>query len=589
MTLKTSLNSINPATNLYRFTVKKNMGLVALITTFLLLACPGYVLMYVRRQLEYAARESTVFSFDMRNITISCGVALTVITVISAVIMCFVNFSFLYSKKSGDVYHSLPLTRTELFFSRFLSAITPLLIPLVLCYGSLALFPLMRNVTGDFKLVLNAFILNIAVVLVCSSFAVIFLICAGTPFNLLLSGFGINGGILLAVLSVIAMSDDYLYGYSPRNVERLFSKVSPFWFAFYGYSRLISEEKFFGREFYFYLLKSAIVIAASLALAVLLYRRRKSEKCGDSYAYSFVYIICSFIVSFVCAYGLGMIFTEGNNIVLFWPFAAAGAALASITFGAITDRGFKTIKKSVAISACSLACLLAVHVVLWTGAFGYEKRVPEAGKIKSITVNAFGEEISYKNPQAVLQLHKALVEDGESIDDGSNIEYYGNIAIDYTLKNGTVISRAYDGFDMMRYEKQMLALYKGEERRAAIQKLADGLTAGSISISRYGHGKYGSGEDISDDFGDVSITKKEMQQILDAYYSDLSKATVNSLSGTDVVNYSFFGKDGNGYYKSFDLWAEDSFTETKQVVESLDLKQRFEKIQEGNIEYTKKY
>ena len=44
MTLRTSSNSINPCSNLFKFTVKRNIGVIILFTLIMLLVCPGFVL-----------------------------------------------------------------------------------------------------------------------------------------------------------------------------------------------------------------------------------------------------------------------------------------------------------------------------------------------------------------------------------------------------------------------------------------------------------------------------------------------------------------------------------------------------------------
>ena len=44
MMLKTSSNKVNPSANMFRFTLKQNLGIIVLATIAFLLVCPSYML-----------------------------------------------------------------------------------------------------------------------------------------------------------------------------------------------------------------------------------------------------------------------------------------------------------------------------------------------------------------------------------------------------------------------------------------------------------------------------------------------------------------------------------------------------------------
>ena len=181
--------------NLFKFTVRKNIGIIILATVFMLLICPGYVFIEMS---NYQAG-SSFFSnpYNMKNSIIGISTVITVVVSIIAVFSCFVNFSFLYSKKSVDVYHALPITRTSLLFSRFFAAVVPLFIPIILCYGSLIGLSFFDNVVADIKSILTAFAFSAAIMLMSAAFTMIFIVCAGSVFDLIISFVVINLGALL--------------------------------------------------------------------------------------------------------------------------------------------------------------------------------------------------------------------------------------------------------------------------------------------------------------------------------------------------------------------------------------------------------
>ncbi|MBQ3817463.1 MAG: hypothetical protein II802_04270, partial [Clostridia bacterium] len=156
MTLTTS--SRNKATfGISGFTMKKNIGIIILTTVFMLLICPGYI---------FLSNERTDIFRNMRIFTDYVGTSITSVAILMSIISifaCFVNFSYLYSKKSVDVYHALPITRTRLLLARYFSAVIPLILPLLLCYGSLMAIVLINRVYACVSMILIGFAFAVAI------------------------------------------------------------------------------------------------------------------------------------------------------------------------------------------------------------------------------------------------------------------------------------------------------------------------------------------------------------------------------------------------------------------------------------------
>ena len=61
MTLRTSSNKkLNPAFNMFKYTLKRNIGVLLLITACALLISPGYAVMHIKETLKNLGYELTV-------------------------------------------------------------------------------------------------------------------------------------------------------------------------------------------------------------------------------------------------------------------------------------------------------------------------------------------------------------------------------------------------------------------------------------------------------------------------------------------------------------------------------------------------
>lgn len=563
MTQKTLPNKFHPAINLYRLSVKRTAGLTVLITVFSLLFCPGYVLMMINSELKYqvntlnAAAKTVDFADMCPGIIFFTAAASTAI----AVLYLFINFSFLYGRSSSDFFHSLPVKRGGLLFSRFFASVVPVLIPITLVYISMGFITAMKSVNGNIKTVIFGFIANVLITVMCCAFSLIFIVCAGSIFDLIISFFTFNLGIIMVQLINASLCGGFLFGFPSVSFGKLFSVSSPFYYAFSGLMRFVTN---FSpqRAMLWYAVKLTAVTAVSLVAASLLYNRRRSEKSGVSYAYRFIYVICGLTVGFIGAYGLGFLFADGEYNAVYWIFAVIGALLAAVTFGAINDRGFKTVKKSLVIGGSSFAAMVLAVVILSTGLFGYSKRIPDAESVEKAYVSTIsGDEIELDGCQNVLKLHESLIKNGYKKE---NIDRY--IDIEYKLKNGGSLKRRY-GINCDDNLNALLSLYKSDEYAKGLKKAFDSKSLKHINVYYY--------ETDSDNTLSAQITPAELGLVIDAYIKDLKNASGGAVTGNNSELFEINAVDkrtgGHIYYQ---LNIEKSFKNTLNTVNSLRLGER---------------
>lgn len=262
---------------------------------------------------------------------------------------------------------------------------------------------------------------------------------------------------------------------------------------------------------------------------------------------------------------MGSIFAEGDINLVFWVFAVVGGVLAAITFGAINDRGFKTIKKSAIMGAVSVALLGSFTVILITGCFGYSKRVPAANKIESITVEFTGMQMTVKEPETVLQLHGKIVNNEDNGGDYLNI--------DYTLKNGRHFVRTYNRINYSNYMPLLLELYKSPEHINSIRSEILGNITTNRSVYTTGYVSADGDENSTEEVGteEIAVTEAQLKELVEAYISDLPKATYRSITNECLLALQISGVDKNFRYTYISLNVEDTFENTQRVIKKLGL------------------
>lgn len=556
MTLKASSINFHPSLRLYGYSVKRTAGLTVLMTVFMLLFCPGYVLMHINNRLNLLS--SSIFNFD--NIAPTVISAVTVITCAAAVLYLFINFAFLYSRSSSDFFHSLPFKRTGLLASRFFASIVPVFFPMALTYAAMGGILALDYVEGSIRLVLTGFIYNILILIMCAAFTMIFIVCAGSIFDLIISFVTFNIGVIIIQFINSSLCQEYLWGYPWETEYKLLLFSSPFYYAFVGSYSLINGETEYVDSYAVFTLKLILITLLSLIAAFLLYKRRKSEKSGVSYAYKFIYIVCALVVGVVGAYLIGALFADGEINLIFWIFSVVGGLLTAVTFGAINDRGFKTVKKSLIIGGCSVVFLAVTALTLWSGFFGYSTRIPSAERVKSATVSFVGSNIEFKDPNLVIKLH------GEIAENGAETEEYQDISVSYELKKGGSFKRAFY-VDLGDYIDTLLEIYKSDENKESIRKRFDSFTENNLAISVYSD---------EDSVEGLYLTPAELTRLKEAYLNDIPGATADSITGGlyYTVDISGFDKDYDYLRESF--YVEDGFKNTIEVIKSLNLKARAE-------------
>lgn len=564
MMLKTSSRKLNPCRNMIGFTLRKSIGFIIILCIAALLYCPGGFIVNFE-DLKAANIEDLLSAYRSNNNKLVENLAylVTVMSAIIAILFNAINFSFLYKKSSSDVFHAFPLTRLELLLSRFTAGLIATFIPVLVCYAAFAIMAAFNPWMGSLTLLAVYLLYTVIITLVCSSFSLIFIISAGSMFDMGVSLIGSNIALLLVGQVFDSVLDRTLLGYNRAIASDIMYYISPPYFCGIGLGR--ANNGMNGRTIEFFI-RSVIYIIAFTVIAVLLYNKRRAEKCEQGYAYKFMYIFCGALAGICGGYLIGFLFTYDVSSPVFYIFMTIGAILTAVIYGVITNRGFKNFGRAIAVGCVSSLIIISVAVFGITGGLGYSKRIPEKQDISDTHINAFSEFIHFENPDDILALHQKIIETGAA-SDREYTENKINVSFEYKLKNGKTMSRTFL-VDTALLENELLTIYKSDERMNSIKESINFDKSASFSLYFYNNGKY----------VNAIITRSEAQEFLDAYWLDVQNSGSKAL---DNIFGDFY--EISGYTQSndtsFDINLEadyKEFSNTRRFIEENGIIQRAE-------------
>lgn len=598
----TALSAKNRAgRNIFLWTLKKNGLIIAITTIISLLLRPGIIIMnyYDAVKMERPIYRITTFSGQALTTVMMCGVILLIFAM---------NYRYLHNKSASDMFNSLPISRAKLFFCTCAASIVGIIIPIILSsaaeYVAVEMISKSPMITPDaypaYEISLPFSLNFVFITLACCAMTALFAIIVGNTFDLVLSLIVVNVGWIGVIGVVSYVSDIFIRGFT-TNLESVFL-FAPFGNALYfcfnpGY--VIDW-----RDIIYWTLFSA----AALLICYYLIKHRRNESAGQPYAYKTFAFIPHAIVSFGAAFLMGIAFRANDfESPLFYIFMLTGALLGAIVYGAISTRGFKTIKRSFVTGIIGAVALVAIIVCARFDVFGYTSRLPALDDVKSVFVdnyvesymsNDYGELTEKESIAAVIKLHEAIVNAGEA----ENYDDFANIKIRYDLGSGRTMERAFsynasavaDELDKLctteEYLRNTDSLMQYIDSGADLEKL-EGIIDISTIVTDDQYGEY----HIS---SHNEFSKEGLNSFIKAYEEDLANAVPRS-HNSFLYTVTLYAPDSdlNGYVYSNNVVNIDIFegyTNTISVLEKEGVIDKLEKRVEEemaslNEEHSEKY
>ena len=576
MTLKTSSNKLNPAVNFFKTSLKKQGGFVLLSLIISLLVCPGVLLKNISDNTVNIEKRGF---YELQNHLDAFSTLTFVISLAVMLLLLFVNFSFLYSKKSSDVFHSLPLTRNELLLTRFSVSFIGAAIPLTASFLGLVIIAALPFVTGvAIFTVIKAYLLALLQLLMCGSFMLIFIVSAGAIFDMIISFAAVNIGFPVITLIVsnwlsslaegVEMSENYVFYTSPL----LYSAYNmPLVTRDENYNVIGGSMDYFTEKLTVFSIIALFILTILFGyIAIALFKKRKSETATEAYSFKFMPILITILISIGGGLIVSAIFESVHpDSIGYWTFFCIGALLASVAAGAIMTRGFKSIKSSLIKGSVAIGVMITLCLGTLFVGNSIVDFVPDENRIKYIKV--LDTDYSYdlildKNFTEVLNLHQTAVNVINST--GDRGDYYENTSdfgmalrrfeITYVLKSGRKITRTYHLYRDI-YNEPLLKLIQSENYINAQIKECESVTDNLLS------GDY---VDKTDNrYGNINITREELLKLNELYIKELKSADTSVFyEKCERINLS--GKTATQY---INFIIPESFTETVDYLSGLNI------------------
>ncbi len=271
------------------------------------------------------------------------------------------------------------------------------------------------------------------------------MINCGTMFESIVYYLALNAGYPVVVNSLFQLMQQHTYGYlrTAESAESLLFSISPYY--------LLTRSESWSDFRLLPLLMPLLMGLALTFLGKLLYRRRKSESAGQSFAYRPLF----FVGAGLACLGAGLAFLvllSGDGEIRFGTVLTANLVgiVAYVILDTIRNRGFREIRVT-AVTACGIALGVSGLMGLGalTGTFGYEKRVPLLEDIVSVQIE-MPVSLSDNTAYALGNAQQITLKDPENI----------------KLKNGRSMARLYADYPFV-LTKPLYRLIQAEEYRAA--------------------------------------------------------------------------------------------------------------------------
>lgn len=358
-----------------------------------------------------------------------------IITIIISAIFGSTVFSYLNRVSSAGFIHGLPFKRKDIFAANYLSGAVITLIPQIALALDVA-FAVQWEYSGAFALV--TLLVGCVYALGVYSFGVMMSqFSSNTLGGIVFTVFGLASPVIIEGFIRLLMMTK-LYGYCGTED-----------YSVIGYLYLMPEQV---ASVYGLIYAAAIIIFTLCAW--LMFKHRSVELSGDLIAFSKIRgvatIICGLIAG-MCGY---LIF--GNNLFMFALFGTIVAVLINFAI-----RKKFTVKGAIIPSSTIIVLTLAIFCTFKFDIFGFENKIPDISQIQSATINEqYTSNMKYiylDNIQIRLSEEPYVITDSERLkkvisvhkEALKNKNYYGgaqdiqNIEIEYTLKNGKKMKRAY--------------------------------------------------------------------------------------------------------------------------------------------------
>ena len=496
MTSTISCNKkVSPFSSIYWWSLRKNMASAIVYAVLLLFSYPLLIFMYKifnnsSKEIQNGFLEGcAALVFPV----ITGGIAI-LFTLLVAVFM----FSYMHKKRSVDVFGALPVTRRTLFFSRYFTGISILLVPFLLCMGlsmllSIQSFEAVQQLSRSSVTIL----VSVVVAYTCTVFVAV---CCGTTADMVISVLAINGLYPLMVLMCQVISNSTIPGVTSNfNLPAVvYTALSPYSSGIVNavMDPALTES---GAQFLWWFVLLALSIAGCIAVS----RKRKAECAQAGFALRLLPVLVRAIACTVAGLVFALVFSSFsfgvnaqnsvlNHYIWFFLGLMIGSFIAHLILTFIYNRGSRGFLKSLISYGVLILVIGAAYMIVSTGMFGMDLYVPQPQQVKQVQFKVNGPENFFlsgadeelfavyteqEDIEKVVRVHTSIT---DNLRERAGYPYamslgafgymeneaplFYDVIIKYTLENGCVVERAYSNFtfDSREIAPEVLAVIESQ-------------------------------------------------------------------------------------------------------------------------------
>lgn len=501
------------------------------------------------------------------------------LAVIILAVTCGVSmFAYLHNRRKVDFYHSLPISRSRLFAVNYATGALCALVPYLVLHA----LSIVSACAMGFGEVVNASLIGVIASNVIFFFllyamaAVTTILCGNTVITLLLGLWVYFGPVLVKVLwngLLEIFFTTYYSGESPVNWV-VGNKLCPMvhYFGVNGTHYMTS-----GFSVYAYtgvpygdmipsavgtLVSYAVAAVVITALALFLFRIRKSERAGTALAFKPAKLPVKVIISAVMGVALAELFylIVDSSKLWFWVGLVLGTVIFHCVVEIIYAFDFRAIFRKPLQMVIILAVLAVGLLLMQKDVFGYDKWLPDEGSIAAAAPMGYvGESTLLSEPEniaAARQLAALGVESLNNTDENAQKEC---ITVTFKLKNGKVKSRSYE----LPATDEVFTLKKQIYQSAEYKQKAWSLFAlGEVNEGYHRNIVFYTNGDGYNGVGTLSDSQKA-QEIIDTLKAETLTHTGDAMP---VLRMEFSQQNNDDYYSEGAVCVTDKDVKTLALI-----------------------
>ena len=565
---------------LLRGALQRTWPLWAAYTLIWLLLLP--VTLFIRLSDRHIVYSRPTLSYELLNTGLPTGVMMAAVF---GIFFAMAMFAYLTNSRATNGMHAMPIRREGLFLTHYLAGLFCQVVTLLVSFALAALVTAAFGVFDGYAVGMGL-LLCVLLVLFFYSFGVLCMVCVGQ----ILAGavfYGILNFLFVGMEALLrSFAGNFLYGYDGRSSAFSTAPLSP---PVEIASSLSVSYVYDGIDpigvRVFHLGTFAAYAAAGLvlaALALLLYRKRRSEMTGNTVAIGWLRPVFKYGVALCSAFSLGQLlsyFVFELTDSTYTAGALIGTIACMIFAGLIgyyaaemlLKKSFRVFKTSWKGALATSAVLILIGLSFPLDLTGYQTRVPEQNDIVSATVNLYGGNVSgsfdLSGQESIALLrdaHCAVITDKARQTEYNRryVPFNGDtctLRITYELADGTELFRTYD----LSIDEALLSDPSSPE--STLTKLANcteitrarvlggwvpdhleelRITGGYLNCSYYSDGKYSHSQEAELNAAQANSAFTALMQDCDA----------GSIESADLFAAE---EDDCEYYLSLELWYFD--------------------------------